>query len=63
MNERVKEVKKGYLIAVYCNNEEVTYTDNMFNIINMCKDTDIKDIINYKGYIKKDYKVIMGAEL
>lgn len=63
MNERTKEVKKGYLIAVYSNNEEVIYTDNMFNIINMCKDYDIKDIINYKGYIKKDYKVIMGAEL
>ena len=54
----MREVKKGFLLVVYGNGDEVIYTDNIFNVINMSKDSDIKDIINYKGYIKKNYKVV-----
>lgn len=47
------------LFVTLSDGQEVIYSDNLFNRVNMLEDKNIKDIKLTGGeYIKKDYKIV-----
>ena len=48
--------EKGKLIIVFADNKKMVFSDTLFNEITFQNDYKVKDIINCRGYLKKDFK-------
>lgn len=55
----LQRIQNNYLYVTLSDGQEITYSDNLFNRVNMLKDNDIRDIKLTSGeYIKKDFNII-----
>ena len=55
----LQRIQNNCLYVTLSDGQEITYSDNLFNRVNMLKDNNIRDIKLTSGeYIKKDFNII-----